>query len=41
MNLVLAAVESGFRACERGENLERAILTILELYEVAKPKAAS
>lgn len=34
MNLVLMAVEHGFRQCEKGNNLEAARASVFELYEV-------
>lgn len=38
MNLMLAAVEHGFRACERGKNLESALSGLLDLYAGEPPK---
>lgn len=35
MNLILAAVEHGFREGERGKNLEAALSGVFELYAVA------
>ena len=37
MNLILMAVEHGFREGERGKNLEGALASVFELYEVAPP----
>jgi len=38
MNLMLAAVEHGFKARERGQNLEAALLGVMDLYAVVPPK---
>lgn len=35
MNLILMAVEHGFRQHERGNNLQGALAIILDLYEIA------
>ncbi len=40
MNLILMAVEHGFREHERGKNLEGALAGVFELYEVAPPTVA-
>lgn len=37
MNTFLVAVEHGFREHERGKNLQGALASVFELYEVAKP----
>jgi hypothetical protein len=36
MNLILMAVEHGFREGERGKNLQGALASVFELYEVAE-----
>lgn len=40
MNLILMAVEHGFREHERGKNLEGALAGVFEMYEVEMPKRA-
>ncbi len=37
MNLLLAAVEHGFRENERGKNLQGALASVFDMYEVTKP----
>jgi len=37
MNLVLMAVEHGFRECERGKNLQGALEGVFRLYKVTTP----
>lgn len=39
MNLVLMAVEHGFKQREKGNNLEAALASVFELYEVKRPDA--
>jgi hypothetical protein len=39
MNMLLVAVEHGFREHERGKNLQGALASVYDLYEVAKPEA--
>lgn len=39
MNLILVAVEYGFKQCERGKNLDAAFLSVYDLFEVEKPLA--
>lgn len=39
MNVLLMGVEYGFKAHERGNNLERTMAGVYEIYEVAKPEA--
>ncbi len=34
MNIILMAVEHGFRQCERGANLETALKSVFDLYEI-------
>lgn len=41
MNLMLAAVEHGFREHERGKNLQAAIASIFDMYEVTKTNEAA
>ncbi len=41
MNTFLIAVEHGFREHERGKNLEGALASVFDLYEVKKPEAAA
>jgi len=40
MNLMLVAVEHGFKQCEKGFNLEAALMSVFDLYEVKKPELA-
>jgi hypothetical protein len=37
MNVMLLAVEHGYRQCEKGHNLQAALASVFELYEVMKP----
>lgn len=37
MNLILMAVEHGVRQCEKGRNLQAALASVFELYEVVPP----
>lgn len=37
MNIMLVAVEHGYRQCEKGANLGTALASVYDLYEVAKP----
>lgn len=37
MNVMLLAVEHGYKQCEKGHNLQAAMASVFELYEVAKP----
>lgn len=39
MNIMLLAVEHGFKQHEKGNNLEAALMSIYDLYEVEKPKS--
>lgn len=41
MNLILMALEHGFRECERGKNLEAALVGVFDLYRVAPPQQAA
>lgn len=36
MNLILMAVEHGYRQCEKGNNLEAALVSVFSLYVVKK-----
>lgn len=38
MNLILMAVEYGYKQAEKGNNLEAAWRSIFDLYEVKKPE---
>lgn len=40
MNLILMAVEHGFREHERGSNLQGALASVFKLYRIAPPPAA-
>ena len=35
MNLILMAVDHGYRMCERGHNLQAALASVFDLYEVS------
>ena len=37
MNLILMAVEHGVRQCEKGNNLQAALASVFDLYEVEHP----
>lgn len=37
MNVMLVAVEHGFKQCEKGVNLQAALASVYDLYEVGKP----
>lgn len=37
MNVMLVAVEHGYKQCEKGANLEAALASVYDLYEVGKP----
>lgn len=37
MNLMLVAVEHGYKQCEKGVNLKAALASVYDMYEVAKP----
>ena len=38
MNVMLVAVEHGFRAREKGQSLEAAMASVFDIYEVKKPE---
>lgn len=38
MNLALVAIEHGYKQCERGNNLEAALLSAYDLFEIEKPQ---
>lgn len=38
MNVMLLAVEHGYKQCEKGHNLQAALASVFEIYEVKKPK---
>lgn len=37
MNVMLVAVEHGFKQCEKGNNLQAALASVFDLYEVKTP----
>lgn len=37
MNIMLVAVEHGYKQCEKGMNLQAAMASVFDLYEVTKP----
>lgn len=38
MNVMLLAVEHGYKECEKGHSLEKAMVTIFDIYEVERKK---
>lgn len=41
MNVMLLAVEHGYKQCEKGHNLQAALASVFDLYEVKKPEVAA
>jgi hypothetical protein len=37
MNVMLVAVEHGYKQCEKGNNIQAALASVFDLYEVVRP----